>query len=57
MVMSREDAQSSLDELCRAMHQQHADNAARLSQLDAHAATLAMVVDHLYDEAEKAGAE
>jgi hypothetical protein len=57
MVMSREDAQSSLDELCRAMHQQHADNAARLSQLDAHAATLAMIVDHLYDEAEKAGAE
>jgi hypothetical protein len=49
--MSRDDALSALDGVRAAMHDRHPGNRARLEQLDCHLATVAMVVDHLYDEA------
>ena len=49
--LTRENAHALLDDLSKEMHDQHPDNRARLEQLDAHVATVAMVVDHLYDEA------
>lgn len=49
--MSRDDAKIALDDIRTAMHDQHPDNRARLDQLDSHLATVAMVIDHLYEEA------
>lgn len=52
-TLDREEALELLDRVKTAMHEQH-DNPARLEQLDAHVATVAMVVEHLYDETERA---
>lgn len=54
--LTRKDAHALLDDLSKEMHDQHPDNRARLEQFDAHLATVAMVVDHLYEEAERAAA-
>lgn len=51
--MTKEEALAALAEVGAAMHELHADNAARLEQLDAHLATVSMVVEHLYDETER----
>lgn len=50
--MTREEAQKNLNTLVTGMKKTHPDNTPRLEQLDAHVATVAMVVDHLFDEAE-----
>jgi hypothetical protein len=49
--MNRAAAQEALEGVRAAMHDQHPGNGARLEQLDSHMATVAMLVDHLYDEA------
>lgn len=49
--LTRANAHALLKDLTTEMHDQHPDNRARLEQLDAHVATVAMVVDHLFDEA------
>ena len=54
--MTRDQALAALDKVKAAMHEQYPDNTARLEQLDAHIATVAMVVDHLFDEAERMSA-
>jgi len=53
--MTRDQAQAALSKVQAAMHEQFADpdSQPRLAQLDSHIATVAMVVDHLYDEAER----
>lgn len=50
--MDRVEAQKHLNALVTGMKKAHPDSTARLEQLDAHVATVAMVVDHLFDEAE-----
>lgn len=54
--MSREDIQAALDKMRGSMHEQFPEHAARLEQLDSHIATVAMVVDHIHDEAARAAA-
>jgi len=52
--MTREQAHTALEKVGAAMRAQHADaDPARLGQLDAHLATVGMVVDQLFDDAEK----
>jgi len=51
--MTRDQAQAALDKVKAAMHEQFADNPARLDQLDSHMATVDMVVVHLFDEDER----
>jgi len=54
--LTADKAKAQLDGIRAAMHEQYPDNTARLEQLDAHIATVAMVVDHLFDEAERMSA-
>lgn len=49
---SRQDKLAVLDELSTQLHDEFPDARARLEQFDAHLATVRMVVDHIYDEAE-----
>lgn len=51
-VSTRAEKLAVLDELRAQLHAEHPENRARLEQLDSHLATVSMVVDHLYDEAE-----
>ncbi len=50
-----EQAQATLDKLKTAMHNQfdYPGSAERLAQFDSHLATVAMVIDHIFDEAGK----
>ena len=52
--LSREDLQVALERIRNAMHDQFPDAVARLEQLDSHMATVAMVVDHIHEEADRA---
>jgi predicted alpha/beta-hydrolase family hydrolase len=47
---SREDFIGKLNEVKDAVHDLHPDNTARLEQFDAHLSTVAMCVEHLFDE-------
>jgi hypothetical protein len=56
-ALTREQAHAQLDKLRDGLADQHADaDPARLQQLDSHARTIHMVVDQLYDDADKRGA-
>jgi len=50
-----EQAQATLDKLKTTMHSQfdYPGSSDRLAQLDSHVATVAMVIDHLFDEAQR----
>jgi hypothetical protein len=51
---TREQAQAMLAKLGDTMHTQHAGaTPERLVQLDSHLATVAMIIDQLYDAAER----
>lgn len=50
--MTREDARACLDELAEAVAERFPPSARR-AQFDHHLATVAMLVDHLFDEAEQ----
>lgn len=52
--MTREDMHAALADVKTALHEQFPDAAVRLDQFDSHLATVAMVVDHIHDEAERA---
>ena len=54
--VSLTEAQAALARVSDAMHAQFSTNTARLNQLDSHMATVAMVVDHLFDEADREAA-
>ena len=51
-MMTREDAQACLDELAEAIQAQFPASQRR-EQFDRHLATVSMVVDHLFDEADR----
>ena len=44
------DYKAQLDKLGAELHQRYPDHPDRLAQLDAHLATVAMVIEHLADE-------
>lgn len=50
---TRESVSKAVRDIGEQLHMQHPEAVARLEQLDAHLATVAMVVDHIYDEAER----
>jgi hypothetical protein len=54
-AMVREKALAGLDALQSEAHEQftYEGSAARLEQLDAHMATVRMIVGHLFDEADR----
>lgn len=49
---TRAEKLSALDELSKQLHEEFPDAGPRLEQFDAHLATVRMVVEHIYDEAE-----
>jgi hypothetical protein len=51
------DHKALLDEISDEMHNRFPNQGARLEQLDAHLATVAMVIDHLRDEEVRHGAD
>jgi hypothetical protein len=51
--VTHDEALKALAGVKQSMHDQFPDARARLEQLDAHMATVAMVVDHIHDEAER----
>lgn len=52
--MTRAKMQAALESVKAAMHTQFPEHRERLEQLDDHLATVAMVVDHIHDEAARA---
>jgi len=48
--MDRTEIQAALRQIGEAMHDQFPGARERLAQLDSHLATVAMVVDHTYEE-------
>jgi hypothetical protein len=51
--LDRAGAKAAIEKVRQDMAAQHPDNLPRLEQLDSHLATAAMVVDHLFDEADR----
>lgn len=50
---TKDDFVTKLNDIRQAMHELHPDNTARLEQFDAHLSTVAMCVEHLFDESAK----
>lgn len=55
--LSRDDAKQQLKAISKELHRKFPEATDRLHQLDSHLATVAMVVDHIHDEAARAAAE
>jgi hypothetical protein len=56
LVKTAADLTGRLDAVRRDAHDAFPDNAGRLEQLDSHLATVAMVIEHMADEAGRATA-
>jgi hypothetical protein len=52
--MTFEEAKAQLEIVRDAMHEEFPDATDRLAQLDSHMATVEMVIQHLYEEKERA---
>lgn len=54
---SRDALQKALKDIADSLHKQYPREQARLAQLDSHLATVAMLIDHIHNEAAKAAGE